>query len=163
MDSRGSSGGKVCRFELFFDSKISNFRFSLQHTGTWKATDDDNNTNAAPGDVPRLSDTRHPAKIYRSLATINSNHYDIWTKLCVVYQSNKECPTYLWKSSLLETQDNIRPWASEQLPVMLICEPKPIFCPRLLPGAAHPMVASEIPELRSFVENYFMLILKLAC
>ena len=76
---------------------------------------------------------------------------------------NKECPTYLWKSSLLETQDNIRPWASEQLPVMLICEPKPIFCPRLMPGGARPMVASEIPELRSFVENYFMLILKLAC
>ena len=46
---------------------------------------------------------------------------------------------------------------------MLICEPKPIFCLSLMPGVAHPMVASEIPELRSFVENYFMLILKLAC
>lgn len=35
-------------------------------------------------------------------------------------------------------QDNIRVWAGrEQLPVMLICEPKPIFCSRLMPGAHH--------------------------
>ena len=27
--------------------------------------------------------------------TINSNYYDIWTKLWVVYQRNKEFPTYL--------------------------------------------------------------------
>ena len=65
-------------------------------------------------------------------------------------------PKFVGNKIILESEQG-------QLPVMLICEPKPIFCLSLMPGVAHPMVASEIPELRSFVENYFMLILKLAC